>query len=172
MRQVCGVGMFSHWFSRSQFNLLPAHHYAALKLAHPGYFVRPWPDLKAEWDRVKGGPQSGVQGARSYFDNTHDTMTDVWRFPRVHGAERFGHATPKPVAMVSRALVSSSPAGALVLEPFAGTGSTLIAAHDTGRVCYTAELSPAYVDTTVRRWQQHTGGTPQRNGVPHSLEPS
>lgn len=68
-------------------------------------------------------------------------------------------------------LVSSSPAGALVLEPFAGTGSTLIAAHDTGRVCYTAELSPAYVDTTVRRWQQHTGGTPQRNGVPHSLEP-
>lgn len=78
---------------------------------------------------------------------------------------------PKPVAMVSRALVSSSPAGALVLEPFAGTGSTLIAAHDTGRVCYTAELSPAYVDTTVRRWQQHTGGTPQRNGVPHSLEP-
>ena len=159
------------WFSRSQFNLMPAHHYAALKLAHPGYFTRPWPDLKAEWDRVKGGPQSGVQGARSYFDNAHDTMTDVWRFPRVHGAERHGHATPKPVAMVSRALVSSSPAGALVLEPFAGTGSTLIAAHDTGRVCYTAELSPAYVDTTVRRWQQHTGGTPQRNGVPHSLEP-
>ena len=112
-----------------------------------------------------------MQGARSYFDNAHDTMTDVWRFPRVHGAERHGHATPKPVAMVSRALVSSSPAGALVLEPFAGTGSTLIAAHDTGRVCYTAELSPAYVDTTVRRWQQHTGGTPQRNGVPHSLEP-
>lgn len=36
---------------------------------------------------------------------------------------------------------------------------------------HTAELSPAYVDTTVRRWQQHTGGTPQRNGVPHSLEP-
>ena len=112
-----------------------------------------------------------MQGARSYFDNAHDTMTDVWRFPRVHGAERHGHATPKPVAMVSRALVSSSPPGALVLEPFAGTGSTLIAAHDTGRVCYTAELSPAYVDTTVRRWQQHTGGTPQRNGVPHSLEP-
>ena len=98
-------------------------------------------------------------------------MTDVWRFPRVYGAERHGHATPKPVAMVSRALVSSSPPGALVLEPFAGTGSTLIAAHETGRVCYTAELSPAYVDTTVRRWQQHTGGTPQRNGVPHSLEP-
>ena len=128
-------------------------------------------DSVAAAEQGLDGPQSGVQGARSYFDNAHDTMTDVWRFPRVHGAERHGHATPKPVAMVSRALVSSSPAGALVLEPFAGTGSTLIAAHDTGRVCYTAELSPAYVDTTVRRWQQHTGGTPQRNGVPHSLEP-
>ena len=108
--------------------------------------------------------------ARVAPDAEPEALTDPDEI-RVHGAERHGHATPKPVAMVSRALVSSSPAGALVLEPFAGTGSTLIAAHDTGRVCYTAELSPAYVDTTVRRWQQHTGGTPQRNGVPHSLEP-
>ena len=90
------------------------------------------------------------------------------------------HANPRrgDVAQIARSLSRTGQyrpivvnAGALVLEPFAGTGSTLIAAHDTGRVCYTAELSPAYVDTTVRRWQQHTGGTPQRNGVPHSLEP-
>ena len=122
---------------------------------------------------VQGLETYRLADLRSYHANPRrgDVAQIAWRFPRVHGAERHGHATPKPVAMVSRALVSSSPPGALVLEPFAGTGSTLIAAHDTGRVCYTAELSPAYVDTTVRRWQQHTGGTPQRNGVPHSLEP-
>ena len=92
------------------------------------------------------------------------------------------HANPRrgDVAQIARSLsrtgqyrpiVVNAGTKTGVLEPFAGTGSTLIAAHDTGRVCYTAELSPAYVDTTVRRWQQHTGGTPQRNGVPHSLEP-
>jgi DNA modification methylase len=167
--KLVGVQMFSHWFSRSQYTLIPAHHYATLAEAFPGYFTRPWRELKAQWDRVKGGPGSEVQGARSYFDNGHDTMTDVWRYPRVLGEERFGHATPKPVAMVARAIVSSCPPGGLVLEPFAGTGSTLIAADDCGRVCYTMELSPVYVDTTVRRWQLRTGGTPYRNGVPTSL---
>lgn len=168
--EVCGVQMYGHWFTRSQFNLVPAHHYAALAQACPGQFTRPWPDLKAEWDRVKGGPGSAVQGARSYFDNGHDAMTDVWRYPRVTGAERFGHATPKPVAMLARAITSSTPPGALVFEPFAGTGSTLIAADDTGRVCYTMELHPPYVDTAVLRWQLRTGGTPLRNGTPLLLE--
>ena len=98
-------------------------------------------------------------------------MTDVWRYPRVIGAERFGHATPKPVAMLARAITSSTPPGALVFEPFAGTGSTLIAADDTGRVCYTMELHPPYVDTAVLRWQLRTGSTPLRNGTPYSLEP-
>ena len=81
------------------------------------------------------------------------------------------HANPRrgDVAQIARSLSRTGQYRPIVVN--AGTGSTLIAAHDTGRVCYTAELSPAYVDTTVRRWQQHTGGTPQRNGVPHSLEP-
>ena len=81
------------------------------------------------------------------------------------------HANPRrgDVAQIARSLSRTGQYRPIVVN--AGTGSTLIAAHDTGRVCYTAELSPVYVDTTVRRWQQHTGGTPQRNGVPHSLEP-
>lgn len=169
LAELLGVQMFSHWFSTSQFNLIPAHHYARLGQEFPGLFSRPWPDLKAEWDKVKRGPQIAIEKLRSYFDNDHDAMTDVWTYPRVHGAERFGHATPKPVAMIARAITSSCPAGGLVLEPFAGTGSTLIAADDTGRVCYTMELHPPYVDTTVLRWQQRTGGTPLRNGVPTPL---
>lgn len=83
--------------------------------------------------------------------------TDVWEFGRVTGEERQGHATPKPVDMIARCLKSSSRAGEIVLEPFAGSGSTLIAAEATGRRCYTMELVPAYVDVTIRRWQKLTG---------------
>lgn len=97
------------------------------------------------------------QRGRAFFDNTHDHMTDVWQFTRVAAAERFAHATPKPVAMVARALKSSCPQGGLVFEPFLGSGSTLIAAEATGRRCFGVELQPRYAATTIRRWELHTG---------------
>ena len=170
LQRVCGVGMFSHWFSRSQFTLIPAHHYAALADAYPGHFVTPWVDLKAEWDSVRGTGRSAdaveLDGVRSYFDNAHDVMRDVWEYPRVYGDERYSHATPKPVAMMERALRSSTPEGAVVLEPFGGSGSTLIAADRIARRAHVMEISPGYVDLIVRRWQTATGGTPVRNGEP------
>ena len=163
IKRVCGCGMFGHWFTKSQFTLIPEKHYAALAVAYPGRFQRPWRELKADWDRVKGAGRdvinSRLEGMRSYFDNAHDAMRDVWEFPRVTGAERHGHATPKPVAMMERAIRSSCPPGGVVIEPFCGSGSTLMAAEVTGRACRTMELSPAYVDVTVGRWQDFTGRT-------------
>jgi hypothetical protein len=157
IKRVCGCGMYSHWFTRSQFNLIPEKHYATLAAAYPGRFARPWASLKAEWDKVRGGPQSEIQGARSYFDNAHDVMRDVWEFPRVSGDDRHGHATPKPVAMMERVMRSSLPSGGLCVEPFGGSGATLMGAESTGRVCYTMELQPKYVDVIVKRWQDFTG---------------
>lgn len=157
VKRVCGVGMYGHWFTRSQFNLIPEKRYQALTAAYPGHFARPWSELKREWDRVNGGPTSEIQSARSYFDNAHDVMSDVWVFSRVTGDERHGHATPKPVAMMERVMKSSLPKGGLCVEPFGGSGSTLIAAERTGRTCYTMELQPVYVDVIVRRWQEYTG---------------
>jgi DNA modification methylase len=157
IKSLCGVQMYSHWFTRSQFNLIPEKHYATLQAAYVGRFIRPWRQLKAEWDKVKGGPTSEIQGARSYFDNAHDAMRDVWEFSRVTGEERHGHATPKPVAMMERVMKSSLPSGGLCVEPFGGSGSTLIGAEKAGRVCYTMELTPAYVDVIVKRWEQFTG---------------
>lgn len=166
IKRVCGVSMFSHWFTRSQFTLMPSGHYEKLRAAYPGRFPRAWAELKAEWDRVKGGPNSEIQGARSYFDNSHDVMRDVWDFPRVSSEERHGHATPKPVAMMERVMRSSLAEGGLCLEPFGGSGSTLMGAQATGRVCYTIELQPVYVDVIVRRWQDFTGkkATLESNG--------
>ena len=157
IKRVCGCGMYSHWFTKSQFTLIPEKHYRNLASEYPGHFAKPWKELKSDWDRVKGGPNSEVQGARSYFDNAHEPMRDVWEFSRVTNEERFGHATPKPVAMIVRVMKSSLPTGGLCAEPFGGSGSTLMGAEKSGRICYSMELQPKYVDVIVRRWCEYTG---------------
>jgi len=86
-------------------------------------------------------------------------MRDVWEFPRVTGEERHGHATPKPVAMMERVMKSSLPKNGLCLEPFGGSGSTLMGAEKAGRRCFTMELDPKYVDVIVKRWEAFTGKT-------------
>ena len=67
------------------------------------------------------------------------------------------HPTVKPVAMLSDAMLDMSDRGDVVLDPFLGSGSTLIAAEKTGRVCRGIELDPLYVDLIVRRYQEVTG---------------
>lgn len=56
-----------------------------------------------------------------------------------------------------------------VYDPFMGAGSTLIAAHQENRVGYGMEISPAYVDVICRRFQNHTGIVPTRDGEPHDF---
>jgi len=67
------------------------------------------------------------------------------------------HPTPKPVRLIVEALLDASSRADLVLEPFCGSGSTLIAAERTGRRCRAIELDPLYCDLTIRRWQRHSG---------------
>ncbi len=161
-RKITGTQMYPRWFSASQWSLIPAEQYSALQAALPGYFLkqhdqllRRHAQLREEYRNYISGLHGGM---RSYFDNTHDNMRDVWEFGRVTGAERHGHATPKPVEMMERVMRTSLPRGGLCIEPFGGSGSTLIGAERTGRRCYTMELTPKYVDVTVRRWQDLTGG--------------
>ncbi len=73
------------------------------------------------------------------------------------GEERHDHATPKPVEMMQRVMRSSLATGGLCVEPFGGSGSTLMGAERTGRVCYSMELQPNYCDVIVTRWQNFTG---------------
>jgi DNA modification methylase len=67
------------------------------------------------------------------------------------------HPTVKPVALVADALRDCSCRGEIVLDAFLGSGTTLIAAEHTGRICRGIELDPLYVDTAIRRWQTVTG---------------
>lgn len=66
----------------------------------------------------------------------------------------------KPVELVARAISNHTDSGDLVLDPFGGSGTTLIAANDLGRRAALIELDPRYVDVICRRYQQHTGDQP------------
>jgi hypothetical protein len=67
------------------------------------------------------------------------------------------HPTVKPVGLVADAIRDCSRRNDLVLDPFAGSGTTLIAAERTGRRARALEIDPGYVDIAVRRWQSYTG---------------
>ena len=67
------------------------------------------------------------------------------------------HGTQKPVECMRRPILNNSSPGQAVFEPFMGSGTTLIAAETTGRVCFGVELNPAYVDVAIERWQAFTG---------------
>jgi DNA modification methylase len=91
--------------------------------------------------------------------------TNVWHYPTINNFGRRGeegnllalHPTVKPVALVADAIMDCSARGDIVLDPFLGSGSTLIAAERVGRVCCGLELEPLYVDTAIRRWERFTG---------------
>jgi len=82
-------------------------------------------------------------------------VSDLWRLGRESG--EYLHPTQKPVVMVERALRNSSRSGDLVLDSFAGSGTTLIACERLGRTFAGLELDPARCDVVVRRWEQFTG---------------
>lgn len=89
--------------------------------------------------------------------------TNVWDYAGANTlrpsrmAELAMHPTVKPVALVADAIKDCSKRSGIVLDAFGGSGTTLIAAEQTGRHGYLLELDPAYVDVTIRRWQAKTG---------------
>lgn len=91
--------------------------------------------------------------------------TNVWEYAGANSFSRSTeegnllklHPTTKPAALVSDALMDCSRRSDIVLDPFLGSGTTVVAAERTGRICYGIELDPVYVDTSVRRWQRFTG---------------
>ena len=82
---------------------------------------------------------------------------DVWQVKRDFDPD---HPTPKPIELVARAIQTASKNKNLILDLFGGSGSTLIAAHQTNRVAYLMELDPKYVDVICARFQKVTGIKP------------
>lgn len=91
------------------------------------------------------------------------TRTNVWTYPGLNAFSKDRrallamHPTVKPVAMLEDAILDVTERADLVLDPFAGSGSTLIAAHRCGRIARLIELDPRYCDVIVRRFEAYTG---------------
>jgi hypothetical protein len=110
--------------------------------------------------------QNGSNPARNNvrLGRSGRSRSDVWHYPCSNSFSRSTnegdlptlHQTVKPVALVADAIMDCSERGGLVLDPFLGSGATVIAAERTGRICYGMDLDPAYVDAVLRRWQKFT----------------
>lgn len=136
----------------------------ALVLGRSDYHYRHEPMLYGFTDGGDG--RLGRGGDRWYGDNAATTVFEVPK-PSRSG----DHPTMKPVELVTRCLGNSCAPGALVYEPFGGSGTTLVAAHATGRVARVVELDPRYVDVICRRFQALTGIKPvlASTGQPHDF---
>jgi DNA modification methylase len=109
------------------------------------------------WYAVRRGQTGHWRGDR--------TQSTVWEVSNLNpfGGERAaeneatGHGTQKPVEIMRRPILNHIRPGEACYDPFLGSGSTLIAAESTGRICYAMEIDPKYVDVAVLRWQRFSG---------------
>lgn len=81
-------------------------------------------------------------------------QANVWKIDRPTANKV--HPTMKPVMLMVKAILNNSAPGEIILDPFLGSGSTLIAAEKTDRICYGMELDPKYVDVIIKRWEDYT----------------
>ncbi|MDH4201392.1 MAG: DNA modification methylase [Phycisphaerae bacterium] len=99
------------------------------------------------------------EGAKRYWCGDRN-QADVWEVNKPRKNDL--HPTMKPVELILRAVTNSSKQGAIVLDPFMGSGSTLIACEQSNRTCYGMELDPGYCDVVVQRWEEFTGNKAER----------
>ena len=157
-------------------------HFYCMDWRHIDLLVGAGRELYAEiknicvWDKGRGGMGSLYRsqhefialfkhGRAQHINNVElgkhgRNRTNVWRYPpaRPGGeADLNLHPTVKPISMVADAIMDCSNRGDIVLDPFGGSGTTLLAAERTGRCGYLIELDPRYIDLIIRRWQQMSG---------------
>lgn len=107
------------------------------------------------WYAVRKGRSANWRG-----DRKQSTVWDVANLNPMGGnkdEEPTGHGTQKPVELMRRPIINHTVQGDSVYDPFLGSGTTLIAAELTERICYGLEISRAYCDVIVTRWQNLTG---------------
>ena len=115
----------------------------------------PMPSLsKRHWTWCHEFVVYGTRGRHTFNFPAQGHALSVWYIANNNNVY---HPTQKPVAVPAHAIRHSSKPGSLLVDLFLGSGSTIIAAEETGRKCYGMELSPQYVDVIVRRWQEYTG---------------
>jgi len=109
------------------------------------------------------------EGSDHYWCGARD-QGDVWLIDKPRKNDL--HPTMKPVELVERAIRNSSKSRDIVLDPFGGSGTTMIAAERAGRRARLIELDPKYVDVIVQRWQDLTGGSATHTATGQPFRPT
>jgi len=166
---LCGGGVFGTFIDWRGY---PTVHSAAVKLGLKPLNLVVWTKTNAGMGSLYRSQHELLplfkSGSAPHVNNIElgkrgRWRSNVWTYP---GASSLGsdarrglqdHPTVKPTAMLEDALLDLSDRGDIVIDPFLGSGSTLMAAHKTGRVCRGVELDPLYVDVIVRRFEGATG---------------
>jgi DNA modification methylase len=165
LREHMKRGAVLHWFAGgggpepvlARAQLAIAEHFALLNTivwdkVDPGLGWR-W---RRSWEAII---EASVGRPTTWHGGT--TSRNVLRFPRaIPGAD--DHPTPKPIPLLEELIRAASPTRGLILDPFLGAGSTLIAAERTGRSCIGVELERRYCDLTLARWEALSGQQAQR----------
>jgi DNA modification methylase len=172
-------GMAGHYFGRSQWQLPTpeAWEIIAALFAERGVLIGNWEDMRARVDAQRhefdaqrhefDAQRREFDAQRREFDDDKDrelfaNVTDVWQTSAPLGNERPDHPTPKPVRMIEKLVLAHSRSGDIVLDPFVGSGTTLLACEKTGRSARAIDREPKYCDLAVRRWEEYTGQTAVR----------
>ena len=142
-------------------NWLETNHvrYAPFLVWDKGFAVITWERYHAEHELiVYCGPGSYPTGAKRgiksrWFGPKNETT--IWRIPLEPSNQRT-HPTQKPVAVYERAIINSSRRDEIIVDPFLGSGTCLIAAEKHHRIAYCMEIDPLYVDVAVKRWELFT----------------
>ena len=117
------------------------------------------------WYAVRTGRTASWEGGRK--------QTTLWEVANANGwgksedaadSDQTNHGTQKPVELFRRPISNHTEAGALVYDPFVGSGSAIIACEDLGRLCLAMEISPQYVAAAVARWERFTDRQAERGG--------
>jgi hypothetical protein len=120
------------------------------------------------WVCVRNGRTANWCGDR--------TQSTVWQVPNLNpfGGNRLeaatGHGTQKPAELMRRPILNHTKRGDTVYDPFLGSGTTLIAAEQSERLCYGVDIDPRYVDVAVQRWEQFSGNQAKLDGNGQSFQ--
>lgn len=124
-----------------------------------GSLFRSQHELIFVWKSGRGRYRNTVELGRNGRNRAN-----VWQYPGIAGFRHSeggdllaSHPTCKPVKMVADAILDVTARGDIVIDPFMGSGTTLIAAERVGRIAYGLEIDPHYCDTVIRRYQALTG---------------
>jgi len=169
VRSVMAEGATIYWFAAGggaalcQALLGISHHFHLQNLL---VWDKETPGLGWRWRRSwEAIIEASVGNPARWYGGTH--RRNVLRWPKLIPDED-DHPTPKPAELPAELVRVSSRTGEIVLDPFAGSGSTLIAAHLTGRVCHACEIEPGYCELILKRWERMTGEqarVEERNGA-------